>query len=43
MLHKDYDHKGSVAKENTGHDPQGAYCQDELIGHKVTLTVTLTL
>jgi hypothetical protein len=36
MLHKDYDCKGSVAKEkNSGHDPQGAWRQGELIGGKL--------
>jgi hypothetical protein len=34
MLHKDYYRKGSVEKENSGHDPQGVWCQDELIGGK---------
>jgi hypothetical protein len=33
MLHKDYNRKGSVAKIS-GHDPQGAWRQDELIGGK---------
>jgi hypothetical protein len=32
MLYKDYDRKGSVAKKNSGRDPQGAWLQDELIG-----------
>jgi hypothetical protein len=36
MLHKDYDGKGSVAEEkkNSGHEPQEAWRQDELIGGK---------
>jgi hypothetical protein len=34
MLHKDYDHKGSVKEEISGHEPQGARRQDELIGGK---------
>jgi hypothetical protein len=35
MLHKDYDRKGSVAKiKNSGHEPQEAWRQDELIGGK---------
>jgi hypothetical protein len=36
MLHKEYDRKGSVIKKkkNSGHDPQGAWRQDELIGGK---------
>jgi hypothetical protein len=29
-LPKDYDHKGSVAKQICGHEPQGTWCQDEL-------------
>jgi hypothetical protein len=33
MLHKDYDQKGS-AKKNSGHESQGAWRQDELIGAK---------
>jgi hypothetical protein len=33
MLHKDYDRKGSGEKIS-GHEPQGASCQDELIGGK---------
>jgi hypothetical protein len=33
MLHRDYDYKDSVAKEkNSGHEPQEAWRQDELIG-----------
>jgi hypothetical protein len=32
MLHKDYDHKGSVEKNISGHDSQWAWRQDELIG-----------
>jgi hypothetical protein len=32
MLHEDYDCKGSVERKITGHDPQGAWHQDELIG-----------
>jgi hypothetical protein len=35
MLHKDYYRKGSVAKRKiSGHEPQGALSQDELIGSK---------
>jgi hypothetical protein len=36
-LHKDYDRKGSFAKKKntiSGHEPQGAWRQDELIGGK---------
>jgi hypothetical protein len=33
-LHKEYDHKGSVGKMNSGREPQGALRQDELIGGK---------
>jgi hypothetical protein len=32
VLHKDYDRKGSAEKKNSGHEPQGAWWQDELIG-----------
>jgi hypothetical protein len=37
MLHKGYDRKGSVAKEeeeDSGHEPQEAWRQDELIDGK---------
>jgi hypothetical protein len=35
MLHKDYGRKGSFAKKKiSGHEPQGAWRQDELIGGK---------
>jgi hypothetical protein len=36
MLHNEYDRKGSVIKKkkNSGHEPQGARRQDELIGGK---------
>jgi hypothetical protein len=36
MLHKDYDHKGSVAEKKieSGREPQEAWRQDELIGGK---------
>jgi hypothetical protein len=34
MLHKDYDRKGSVAKEIYGCDPKGAWRQEEPIGCK---------
>jgi hypothetical protein len=34
MLHKDYDRTGSVAKKKSGHEPQEAWRQDELIGGK---------
>jgi hypothetical protein len=33
MLYKDYDRKGSDEKK-TGHDPQGVWHQDKLIGSK---------
>jgi hypothetical protein len=32
MLNKDYDRKGSVANKISGHEPQVAWRQDELIG-----------
>jgi hypothetical protein len=35
MLHNDYDCKGSVEKNIFGHEPQGAWRQDELIGDKL--------
>jgi hypothetical protein len=34
MLHKDYGHKGSVEKKVSGREPQGVWCQDEVIGGK---------
>jgi hypothetical protein len=34
MLHKDYDRKGSVAKEICGRESQVPWRQDELIGGK---------
>jgi hypothetical protein len=34
MLHKDHDRKGSVEKEISSHEPEGAWRQDELIGGK---------
>jgi hypothetical protein len=34
MLHKDYDRKGSVAKNISCDESQGAWHQDELIGGK---------
>jgi hypothetical protein len=34
MLHDDYDSKGSVAKINSGHESQGAWHKEELIGGK---------
>jgi hypothetical protein len=34
MLHKDYDRKGSVAKNNSARESEGAWRQDELIGGK---------
>jgi hypothetical protein len=39
MLHKDYDRKGSVEKKTkiSGRQPQGAWCQNELIGGKLPL------
>jgi hypothetical protein len=36
MLYKDYDSKDSVAKrKDSGREPQGAWCQDELIDGKL--------
>jgi hypothetical protein len=34
MLHKNYDHKGSVAKKISDREPQGDWSQDELTGSK---------
>jgi hypothetical protein len=35
MLHKEYDGNSSVVERKiSGCDPQGAWCQDELIGGK---------
>jgi hypothetical protein len=34
MLGNDYGSKGSVEKIISGHEPQGAWRQDELIGGK---------
>jgi hypothetical protein len=34
ILHKNYDHKGSVAKNISDREPQGVWSQDELIGGK---------
>jgi hypothetical protein len=34
MLHKDYDHKGSIEKKMSGREFQGDWRQDELIGFK---------
>jgi hypothetical protein len=34
MLYKDYDSKGSVEKNISGREPQGAWRQDELIDGK---------
>jgi hypothetical protein len=34
MIHKDYNCKGSVTKQKSGCDPQGAWRQEELIGGK---------
>jgi hypothetical protein len=34
MIDKGYDHKGSVVKKKSGRAPQGACCQEELIGGK---------
>jgi hypothetical protein len=34
MLHKDYGRKGSVEKNISGRNPQGAWSQDELMGDK---------
>jgi hypothetical protein len=38
MLHKYYDHKGSVGGKISGHEPQGAWRLDEVIGCKPTVT-----
>jgi hypothetical protein len=36
ILRKDYNRKGSVVnKKISGRDPQGAWCQGELIGGKL--------
>jgi hypothetical protein len=35
MLHKGYDTKGSVIKNISDHESQGAWNQDELIGGKL--------
>jgi hypothetical protein len=35
MLHKDYDRMGSVVKNISGREHQGAWCRDELIGAKL--------
>jgi hypothetical protein len=44
MLHKNYDHKGSVAKKkNSGHEPEEAWRQDKLIGDKPPVVKKLTL
>jgi hypothetical protein len=40
MLHKDYYRKGSVENNISGSESQGAWRQDEVIGGKVTLTLT---
>jgi hypothetical protein len=35
MLHKDYDHKGSLGKQKIScREQQGAWRQDELVGGK---------
>jgi hypothetical protein len=34
MLHKDYDVKGLAGEKKSGCDPQGAWCQEKLIGGK---------
>jgi hypothetical protein len=34
MLHNDYEHKGSVEKKIFGHEPQGAWRQDKVVGNK---------
>jgi hypothetical protein len=34
MLHKDFDRKGLVEKQNSGRESQGAWRQDELISGK---------
>jgi hypothetical protein len=34
MLHKDYDRRGSVKKNESGREPQEAWRQDELISGK---------
>jgi hypothetical protein len=35
MLQKDYDSKSSVEKKIYGHESQGAWRQDEMIGGKL--------
>jgi hypothetical protein len=42
-LHKDYDRKDSVEKKISGHESQGAWCQDELIGRKLPVIKKLWL
>jgi hypothetical protein len=34
MLRKDYDRKGSVGKKISRPEPQGAWCQNKMIGGK---------
>jgi hypothetical protein len=39
MFHKDYDRKNSI-KKYSDREPQEAWRQDELIGRKLTLTLS---
>jgi hypothetical protein len=41
MSHKNYNRKGSDAKENSGRAHKGAWRQDELIGGKPPVTKQL--
>lgn len=43
MLHKDCDRKGWTEKQESDHEPQEAWCQDELIGGKVPVVKWLWL
>jgi hypothetical protein len=43
LLHKDYEGNGSVAKKNSGREPQEAWRQDELIDGKPTVVKWLWL
>jgi hypothetical protein len=44
MLYKDYDHKVQLQEENSGHEPQEAWRQNEVIGGKpASREVNLTL
>jgi hypothetical protein len=35
MLNRDYDGKGSVEKESSGHNPESSWRQDHLFGDKL--------